>query len=430
MTDTPPVSDMPRHATDQQPTEAIVDQAAHTPSPTSGAPPCPSPTSASKLQPRNRTAPRHARRRPRHGVVIVALLLTLDACADGNDADVVATTAPTVGVTSVGESTTSPPSSPPPSPETTSSMPATAVGEGDIESRRVEPLATIPLGAPPAKGLVAENAVWVATENQTLLRIDPVTNQIVQELAAPGLTGPFDIGLGAAWIPDFDASVLRRIDLASGAVTAEIPTGVNPAGVDVTTDAVWVADHRAGTVTRIDPAANLAVATVEVGAAGPAGPSQLVADGDRVWVGVPNAKQVVAIDTATNQVVDRIPAEMPCGEMQVIAGDLWVTSCFEDQFVDIIDTVRPLRRGSVETGGAAGGLLAANGLVWITTVQLELGQPGSFIGVNPYTGQIVERLTVDDPAYTAAIGFDSVWMFAWEAQAVVRLPLKALRRDG
>lgn len=378
----------------------------------------------------HRTAPRHARRRARRGVVVVALLLTLDGCADGNDADVVATTAPTVGVSSVGESTTSPPSGPPLSPETTPFMPATTVGEGDIESRPVEPLATIPLGTPPVRGLVAENAVWVGTETQTLLRIDPVTNQIVQQLAAPGLTGSFDIGLGAAWIPDFEASVLRRIDLASGAVIAEIATGANPAGVDVTGEAVWVADHRAGTVTRIDPATNLAVATVEVGAAGPAGPAGLVADGDRVWVGVPNTKEVVAIDTTTNHVVDRVPAEMPCGETQVLAGDLWVTSCFEDQFVDIIDTVRPLHRWSVETGGAAGSVLAVARLVWITTVQLELGQPGSLIGVNPYTGQIVDRLIVEDPAYTAAIGFDSVWMFAWEAQAVVRLPLEALRRNG
>lgn len=382
----------------------------------------------------HRTAPRDARRRARDSLIIVALLLTLDACAEGNDADgdadVVATSAPTAGVSSVGESTTSPPIPPPPATEETSLMPATTVEEDDIEPPRVEPLATIPLSAPPAKGLVAEDAVWLATENQTLLRIDPVTNQIVQQLAAPGLTGPFDIGLGAAWIPDFEGSVLRRIDLASGAVTAEIPTGVNPQGVDVTGDAVWVADHRAGTVTRIDPATNLAVATIEVGAAGPAGPSGLVADGDRVWVGVPNIKEVVAIDTTTNQVVERVPAEMPCGEIQVIAGDLWVTSCFEDQFVDIIDTARPLHRGSVETGGAAGSVLAANGLVWITTVQLELGHPGSLIGVNPYTGQIVERLTVEDPAYTAAIGFNSVWMFAWEAQAVVRLPLEALRHDG
>ena len=36
---------------------------------------------------------------------------------------------------------------------------------------------------------------------------------------------------------------------------------------------------------------------------------------------------------------------------------------------------------------------------------------------------MVVGVTVPDPAYTAATGFDSLWMFSWESRAVVRLPL-------
>jgi len=39
------------------------------------------------------------------------------------------------------------------------------------------------------------------------------------------------------------------------------------------------------------------------------------------------------------------------------------------------------------------------------------------------TTRIVNFVTVDTPAYTTGVGFDSVWLFSWEAQGVVRLPI-------
>lgn len=367
-------------------------------------------------------APRARRARPLLGAAPLALLLTVAACgsADGPEADG-STTQPPPPAPGV-ESATAPgtwPTAGAGAAATQSSLGPTS----RVEPRRLDPQVTIALEAPPANGIVTEDAVWVATENETLLRIDPATNEIVHEISAPGLTYTFDIGLGAAWIPDFEANLVRRVDLTSGAVVAEIGTGESPEGVAVTDDAVWVADHRGGTVTRIDPSNNHVAATIEVGPAGPAGPQHLVSDGDRVWVGVPNAEEVVAIDVTTNQVVERVRSAMPCGPMEVIAGDLWVTSCFEDDVVDVIDTARPLRRGSVDAGGAVGSVLDVDGVVWLSAIELEPGSPGALVGVDRYTGRITDRVTVADSAYTAATGFDSLWMFSWESQAVVRLPL-------
>ena len=371
------------------------------------------------------TATITARHHTRVGAAVAALLLLLSACGggDGGEDDLAATSPTTVPA----DQTTGGDANP-----TTIAAPVnrSMVPTSRVEVRRGQPLAKIQLDGPPANGMVTEDGVWVATEAETLLRIDPATNQIVHEIAAPGLTFPFDIGWGAAWIPDFDNSVVRRVDLVSGAVIATIPTGDNPAGVEVSADAVWVANHRAGTVTRIDPSTNLVIATVEVGPAGPAGPQHLVAFGDRLWVGVPNAKEVVAIDATTNQVVERVAAEMPCGPIEEVGGDLWVTSCFEAEFVDVIDTVGPMHRGSVDAGGAVGSVMQVDDLVWITAIQLPTGPTGALIGINPYTRQVMDRLIVDDPAYTAVVGFDSVWMFSFEAEAVVRLPLDALRSDG
>ena len=161
----------------------------------------------------------------------------------------------------------------------------------------VEPTATIPLGEHVDGGLVTDDAVWVVvTENDMLYRIDPDTNAVVQELAAPGIGFRFAIGHDAAWVSDFDSSVVRRVDLDSGAVVAEIATGLHPEGVSVNDDAVWVANHHGGSVTRIDPNTNTVVATIEVGPAGEMGPQPIVASDERVWVGVPNLGQVVVID--------------------------------------------------------------------------------------------------------------------------------------
>ena len=145
----------------------------------------------------------------------------------------------------------------------------------------------------------------------------------------PGIGFRFDIGHDAAWVPDFERSVVRRVELDTGAVLAEIPTGLNPEGISVTDDAVWVANHRAGTVTRIDPTTNEPVATIEVGPAGPSGPQAILASDERVWVGVPNLGQVVVIDAATNAVIANIDSTATCGEMQLLDESVWVTNCFE-----------------------------------------------------------------------------------------------------
>ena len=106
---------------------------------------------------------------------------------------------------------------------------ATVSRSVEAPSRPVEALASIPIAAEVGGGLVTEDAVWAAVGGtDALYGIDPATNGVVQEVAAPGLGFRFDIGHGAAWVSDFEGSIVRRIDLATGTVVAEIPTGLNP----------------------------------------------------------------------------------------------------------------------------------------------------------------------------------------------------------
>lgn len=362
--------------------------------------------------------------------MIVCLLLAGASSAAQDDAVAASLTAGPMS--SASEFTTSALSTPGPTIDgRLTSTASTSSSVPEPASRRVEPLATIALAAHVDGGLITDDAVWASVgESDTLYRIDPATNEVVQEVSAPGLTFRFDIGLGAAWVPDFNASVVRRVDLVSGAVVAEIPTGRNPEGIAVTESAVWLADHRAGTVTRIDPGTNAVVATIEVGPPGSSGPQSIVAAGDRIWVGVPNLGQVIGIDAVTDAVVARIDSSATCGEIAMFDDTVWITNCFETDTVTAIDTGTGISRGTVDAGGYAGTPLQIDNLVWVSTVQPREGQPGHVVGIDPTTLRIVDSITVDRPAYIAGQGFDSVWQFSWEAGSVIRLPLDAFRSSS
>ncbi|HYN31983.1 MAG TPA: hypothetical protein VES40_05115, partial [Ilumatobacteraceae bacterium] len=257
-----------------------------------------------------------------------------------------------------------------------------------------------------------------------LYRIDPDTNSVVQEVSVPGIGHRFDIGHGAAWVTDFDGSLVRRVELESGTIVAEIPTGRNPEGVSVTDDAVWVANHRDGTVTRIDPTTNEVVATIEVGPSGPAGPQPIVASDERVWVGVPNLAQVVVIDASTNAIVAQIDSSATCGEMYLLDESVWVSNCFESDDVAVIEQAGEEARG-LKAGGPAGTAILIGGDVWLSTISLQ--EPvGRFVRVDPATLEILGSVVADPPSYTVGQGFGSIWQFSWDTGAVIRLPIDAL----
>jgi hypothetical protein len=80
-------------------------------------------------------------------------------------------------------------------------------------SARAPRPATIPIGARLACGLVTVDAVWAATDDGVLHRIDPATNEIAATIPDPSLTYRFDIGHNAAWSPTSTTASCARIDL-------------------------------------------------------------------------------------------------------------------------------------------------------------------------------------------------------------------------
>jgi YVTN family beta-propeller protein len=79
-----------------------------------------------------------------------------------------------------------------------------------------------------------------------------------------------------------DRDSLLRVDPATNTVVDTIPVGDGPIGVAVGEGAVWVANELSATVSRIDPEKNEVVETIPLGNR----PAGIAVGHDRVWVTV------------------------------------------------------------------------------------------------------------------------------------------------
>jgi YVTN family beta-propeller protein len=93
---------------------------------------------------------------------------------------------------------------------------------------------------------VGDGAVWVVTQ-QSLWRLDPATNRLLGSIhVGQTAQGSVAAGAGAVWIMSFTDHALLRLDPESGSVAKRIPLGplifpVNPwHGIAVGEGAVWV----------------------------------------------------------------------------------------------------------------------------------------------------------------------------------------------
>jgi YVTN family beta-propeller protein len=197
---------------------------------------------------------------------------------------------------------------------------------------------TIRVGIDPTAVTFAFNALWVTDSGeQTVSRIDPVTDQVVASIAvgvAPAgvtsdghsvwvtdrlagtvtridpqsdATATFPVGAtpdgvastpGALWVTDFDSGALLRLDPGNGAVVDRISVGNGPSAVATSNDSVWVENSRDGTVSRIDPATDSVQAVVSVGQ----DPGRIAFGQNALWVPVGAPAGLVRIDAQTNAV--------------------------------------------------------------------------------------------------------------------------------
>jgi hypothetical protein len=190
--------------------------------------------------------------------------------------------------------------------------------------------AVVPVGHYPQDVAVGEGAVWVSVPAQQpgqenlVVRIDPVTNEVVARIPVEGYVEEVAAGAGGVWGVGIQGNGptnltlnVERIDPATNEVVARIPDVSGPLAVGE--GSLWAVDHagaRAGpegsTLLRIDPATNQVAERIPLGIAVW---EELEVGEGYVWVlsfePDPGEGDILQVDPATNEVVARIDIPLP-----------------------------------------------------------------------------------------------------------------------
>lgn len=170
-------------------------------------------------------------------------------------------------------------------------------------------------------------SVWVPTDypRRRLLRIAASEGEpafIAQRIPLPaGFRSAIALGAGSLWMADSLNGAVRRIDPATGTVTRTIPLSDGANAMAFGHGAVWVANAREDSVLRIRPRTNSIERAISVGE----DPVALAVGADAIWVANSGDGTVSRIDPATSTVTDTIRVgHRPLG-VAVAGGLVWLT---------------------------------------------------------------------------------------------------------
>lgn len=244
-------------------------------------------------------------------------------------------------------------------------------------------LADTAVGTGPHGVAVGAGSVWVTnTNDNSVSRIDPKTNAVVQTIDVPDGPEGVAVGGGFVWVADSLANAVSQIDPGTNTVVRSIPVGNGPSDVAFGLGDVWVTDSADRTLVQLDPVTGRASAplTVEAGADGVA-----VGFGS-VWVTSGSSPGSVArIDPETDVAVKISVGDDPSA-IAVGAGAVWVANG-EEGTVSRIDASSNRPTGLITVGAGPAGIAASARAIWVSN---ELG--GTLSKLDPATGRVVRTV--------------------------------------
>lgn len=294
--------------------------------------------------------------------------------------------------------------------------------------RLVRPVATIDLPGAGEFG-ATDDGVWVQA-GRKLHRIDPETNTVVETLAFDHEFAGAAFTEGAVWLPEFDADTIHRYDRQTGSLVASVPVGLHPNAIVVAHGSVWSWNRHGRWVMRIDPATNEVVMDWPKGVA-LADP--IVEPGaGTVWTEAVDARRLVGIDAATNEVAANIRFPFPPCASALVGGRVWAFACDDSgvsglAIADMTASRIPIDR-TMALPGYSGGLMEIGDLVWTGLRGTPDGRAEVLAGLDPKTGEVVAAAAVANPTaegavefqpYGSSLAFGAVWIST--DQGVLRL---------
>lgn len=232
---------------------------------------------------------------------------------------------------------------------------------------------------PPIEVAIWRGSVWVRTAGvsrpssilPTVVRIDPATNRTKATFVLDHDTRTVAVGAGAVWAANAGSGTVRRRDFPRGQITVGGKGPVPPVAMAVGEGGVWTLGQSrvdvqtgppvTGEIARIDPRTGSLTSSTEVGR----NPQDLAVGRGAVWVVSAADGMVFRIDPATVRVTDRIPITGLSNQITVGPTGVWVL----DRSGGMLSRIDPDRRqvtGSVKVGTEAVAVASAHGGVWVT----------------------------------------------------------------
>ena len=278
-----------------------------------------------------------------------------------------------------------------------------------IDPETNELVAAIPVGANPSAVAVGEGTVWVASkDDRTIARIDP-RSSVVAEIVDVSNAGPpisIAVGGGEVWTGHafavFDTSIWKH-DLRGGSPLKVAEGGeLIPAGGE----RIWLLtgpelegiEPNLGTiVVRIPFDSFPSLDTVRY---------RPVAAGDgALWVAEPSlTPRLTRIDSESGQVLATIQLEVAPTDVAVGEGAVWVTNRSDDS-VSRIDPATNRVTGTIRVGRSPEGIAVGDGAVWVASTR-----DGSVTRIDPATTDIVATIEVGAQPGDIAVGEGGVWV--------------------
>jgi streptogramin lyase len=236
--------------------------------------------------------------------------------------------------------------------------------------------------------------------------------------ASPTPTGPstetFEIGgypngiaysHGSLWIGDPEASELLRVDPVTGDVVERISAGEGSFLVEASGGDLWVSDHIAGTVSRFDPSDGRLLDEVRVGEF----PTTVVDAGSALYAVAGANPTLHRIDHRTNRAEPVIRFGDELEGLAFTPGSIWLTAYGDDR-LQRFDGRTGEPRGSIDLDRSAWIMATAgNGRLWVTN-----RDEGTVTAVDPDGGIVA---TVDLPEGASPFGIESLGDHVWVTDA-------------
>jgi peptide/nickel transport system substrate-binding protein len=297
-----------------------------------------------------------------------------------------------------------------------SGVPAIAANSlGLIQGKSNALVGQVPLEVRSGQVAAGEGAVWVASEDGTVSRVDAATRRVVQRISVGRDPAGVAAGGGAVWVANSGDRSVSWINPSTN------PVGNGPTGIALGEGAVWVANSLDNSVYRIDPDTGNVGARIEVAGT----PSGVVAGLGAVWVTNATDGTVSRISPSSNTVVRSIPVGNGPRAIAVGADAVWVANSL-DATVSRIDPASDTVMATVGVGDGPSAVAVSPGAVWAASE----GR-GTVARLDPDTNTVVRRIDVGSAPAGAAVVGDALWVVTGGAPSSHRGGvLKLIRADA